>query len=158
VPLAPEGLHQMQVATDGLRCAFVITSPARRCRAFAEAMARRVHATLALDARWAEMHFGDWEGQHASSIPPDQLAAFWRDPERCGPPGAEPFERFVARVSAAWLDLARLPGPTLVVCHGGPIRLLLCTLRNLPPSSLLSVHVPLASLHTVPMQEAQADP
>lgn len=121
VPLTAAGLAQAAAAAarlgDG---APVVTSPAGRARSTAAAFG----GTPAVDARWAERDFGAWEARPWTECwaeAPEALAgvdayvAF-------RPPGAESVEDVAGRVAEA---LEGLSCTTVVVTHGGPIRLAL---------------------------------
>ncbi len=127
-PLSDRGWAQMRAAVaDAAPWQAVISSPLLRCRAFAEELARRHRLPLAVDERFKEVGFGTWEGRTAERIRvehPDQWAAFQDDPVRGRPPGAEPLDAFVGRVSDALEEAAaRHAGERLlVVAHAGVIR------------------------------------
>ncbi len=133
----------------------VFSSPLDRCAGFARNYARRHALPLVVDERLREMHFGAWEGRSMAAIEAGgggaALARFWRDPERHPPPGAEPLADFRARVLAAWTDITAAPGEgrSLVVTHGGVIRVLLCHLQGRPAADLALFQVAPASLHLV---------
>lgn len=99
--------------------AAVIASPARRCRALAEALSARDGAPLRLDARLLELDFGAWEGRLWAEIDRAESDAWCADPIRRAPPGGETFAALRARVGAALSDA---PAEAALVCHAGPIR------------------------------------
>jgi alpha-ribazole phosphatase len=75
-----------------------------------------------VDARLAEMDFGEWEGQLWDDVPRDAIDAWAADPWRFAPPGGESGAALVARVSAFWLALPE--GDHIVITHGGPLKVL----------------------------------
>lgn len=132
-PLAPAGWEQMQRATHEAKTRWqvVVSSPLARCADFAHAFAAERGLPLEWDARLAELHFGDWEGQDAEILhreQPQALGRFWTDPWSYTPPGGESLTAFETRVRAAWVDISKrhTSRHVLVVTHGGVIRLLLC--------------------------------
>ena len=135
-PLTPQGLAQMWTACDGSgRWQRVLSSPLRRCSEFATAYAQRYGLPLEHDPRLQEIDFGDWEGLSAADVHarfPEALGRFWADPERHPPPHGEPLGDFAQRVLATWQGIVETRSDTLVVTHGGVIRILLCHLRGLP--------------------------
>lgn len=146
--LTPEGWREMRAAA-GDTCPWrrIISSPLRRCRAFAEELAMRLDVPLDIDARWREIHFGDWEGKSADELLktyPAEIGRFWNDPAQHTPPHGEALNAFRARLHAAWDDLlARHAGePLLVVTHGGPIRFILGRVRGLTAIESLQLDVP----------------
>ncbi|HEY0595362.1 histidine phosphatase family protein [Sphingopyxis sp.] len=98
----------------------LIASDLRRSRAAGEAIGALLGISLAIDPRWRELDFGEWDGKAASAADPDALSRFWADPDANPPPEGERWSVLVARVSAAIRDLA--PVPTLIVTHGGAMR------------------------------------
>jgi len=155
-PLTDAGLAQMwQSVADGPQWDHIVTSPLRRCAQFAHALATTLQLPLTRDARFKEMHFGQWEGRSAAEITtedPQALARFWRDPDNHPPPGGETLRQFQQRVLAGWQALQEtLPGcNVLLVTHGGVIRLLWCHHHQRPLRELLSIEVAHASLHYLP--------
>lgn len=121
VALSAEGREQVAALADRVAHGVtVVSSPALRARTTAAAFS----ANVSLDRRWAERDFGEWEFR-----PWDDC---WADaPEALAgidayvaytPPGGEPLEAVATRVAEA---LEELDEPTVVVTHGGPIRLAL---------------------------------
>lgn len=130
----------------------LISSPKRRCADFARALAGQWALPLIIDARFAELDFGDWEGRTAEEImrsEASRLADFWNDPWVCSPPGGETMDSFEHRIRAASHDLTQTYAGqrVLLVTHGGVIRLLLCLSRGLARRELLNLAVPHASMH-----------
>jgi alpha-ribazole phosphatase len=151
VALSPNGWQQMRAAVGGRSWDLIVSSPLRRCAAFAEALARELPARCQYEPDLREMSFGQWEGRSAAELmqtDPESLRAFWSDPSVHTPPGGEPLAQLRSRVMAAWQRLVtdshrvRL----LIVTHSGPIRLLLAAQSRTPLSSLLSIDVPYAAL------------
>ncbi len=99
-----------------------------RARETAEIVGERIGLTPQLDARLREGWRGEWEGflfDEISARDPERYAA-WRNPDAevgFQFPGGETLAQQQARVLAA---LAELPDGSLVVCHGGSIRTMLC--------------------------------
>jgi len=121
VPLgetAPDDIARAVLSTP--RAMRLVTSPAPRCRALADGLARAQGLTVQVDPRLRELDFGAWEGRPWQDIPRHELDAWAEDPETRAPPGGETFGQLKARVSAA-LDAC---GPAIVVTHAGPIRAL----------------------------------
>ena len=101
----------------------VYTSPLRRCRDLAAALAP---AVLRVDARLAEMDFGAWEMRSWSDIPRTDVDAWNADLLHYRPGGAENVMDVARRVAAFRSELLHANVPeALVVCHAGTIRLLL---------------------------------
>ncbi len=148
------GWSQLREAVIGHGWDRIIASPMQRCAAFAQELAQARGLPLTLDARLMEYHFGDWQGVPIEDLAEQQgdaLGRFWADPVANPPPGAETFAAFGRRLSAALDDIARTCGGqrTLVVTHGGAIRLLRCIAEARDFGDMAGIDVPHASLHTV---------
>lgn len=121
----------------------ILSSPARRCAEFARRLAEERGLPLALSWGFAERCFGAWEGLPAHQIPPEELTRFWDDPVGYTPPGAEPFSNFRDRVLTGWAALMEGPQThTLVVTHGGAIRVIAAAVLGLGDPSGILVEVP----------------
>lgn len=119
----------------------VLASPARRCRALAEALASRDGVALDLDERLWEMDFGAWEGARWDDIRRADSDAWAGDPWSLAPPGGETFAAVHRRVGEV-LAAAR-PGAALV-CHAGPIRAARMILTGLGFAEVFAEPVPYA--------------
>jgi len=145
-PLSALGWEQMQRATSVCPgWAQVVSSPARRCAEFARELAQRQGLTLTLMDGLRERAFGTWEGLTCAEIPLVELQRFWSDPVGYTPPGAEPFSAFRARVLEAWRGLLDGRAPqTLLITHGGVIRVLVAEVLGMTDAGLLLLEVPYA--------------
>lgn len=104
----------------------VRSSPFRRCTALAVPLAARLRAPPPLlDARLAEMDFGDWELRPWDSIPRREIDAWAADPVGYAPGGGETVLQVAARI-ADFLEesMGQPDASSIVVCHAGTIRLL----------------------------------
>ena len=160
--LTPRGREQMRSAL-GEDCPWerVISSPLTRCAAFARELAQRRGLPFEIENRLREYHFGAWEGKSATELlttDPKGIARFWKDPVRYPPPGSEDISHFQARVLEAWGELlARHAGKyLLIICHGGPIRIILGQVQGMSLPERLRLEVPHASLSRVRIQTAAA--
>ena len=161
-PLDAAGLTQMRMAIGADESwQRIVSSPLSRCRVFADELANRDHSPLRLDPRWRELHFGDWEGRSVTRIhaeQPQQLEAFWRDPEAHPPPGGERLSAFSARIEQAWAELGRelQPGQrALLVTHAGVMRVLLCQVLGLPTAAQFRFELPHAARVTLVLDPRQ---
>lgn len=114
----------------------VVSSPRLRALHTALALAAPHGLTVVPEEEWEELDFGDWDGQPLLELPEDALAAFHADPHGNPPPNGESwghFERRMARALARLLDDEQPPS-TLVVTHGGPMRMVLSQVCGLPLS------------------------
>jgi ribonuclease H / adenosylcobalamin/alpha-ribazole phosphatase len=153
IPLTRVGVQQ--AAAVGERLArrgvdLVVTSPLRRARDTAQAVADAAAAPLAVDDDLAETDFGAWEGLTFGAVMarwPAELAA-WQDDSAAAPPGGESFAAVASRVHGA-LDrlLAAHEGQTIVVVsHVTPIKTLVCRALMAPLAAMFRMHLDVASL------------
>jgi alpha-ribazole phosphatase len=80
------------------------------------------------------MDFGDFDGQSFDTLKPhwDKLELFWQDPASNTIPNAESVHECYQRVSTAWNKIVgSLDKDTLIICHGGTIRLILASILKL---------------------------
>jgi probable phosphoglycerate mutase len=160
--LSPVGRRQAQAVADALArrggIEAVVTSPMRRCRETAQAVAARLGLSVQVDRDLREADFGAWEGLTFPEVReryPDDLSAWFASPES-PPSGAGETMQEVTRRVAAVRDglMARYAGATvLVVSHVGPLRTLLRLALQAPPQTLFRMEVDAASLSTVTYAE-----
>ena len=154
-PLTTTGWEQMQARTRAATpWSFVLSSPLKRCRNFAEALAEQSQLTLQIEPDLQEIHFGDWEGISVDTLMhthSEALQAHWDDPINNTPPGGESLNTFRQRIENCWENiLQRYPaGHGLIVAHGGTIRILICRALGLSVSNMWRLDVPYASLSRI---------
>jgi broad specificity phosphatase PhoE len=120
-------------ALAGRGLALIVTSHLRRARETAEIVREGLGGGLPLvvDPRLAETHRGDWEQRLFSEIieeEPDEWRQYREHPEAFRFPRGESLVDQQRRVLAALRDVARDGRSTLLVTHGGSIRLIRCFL------------------------------
>ncbi len=158
-PLSDKGWQQMRTAVAGLKeWDVVVSSPLRRCAAFAEELATNTGLPLVADERLKEIGFGAWEGRTADELrkrDPQCVERFWQDPVAHRPEGAEPIVEFRARVAAAWKDmLAAYAGQRiLVVGHAGITRMILTLVLGSPPEHMFRIQVENAGLTRIQVRQ-----
>lgn len=132
----------------------IVTSPLKRCAAFAEDLARQTGLPLAYEPRLMEIAFGDWEGQTAAALEQadkNAFYAFYDDPLNNTPPGAEPLADFQQRIIEAWQDLLEQyqQRHVLIIAHAGTIRIILAHILDMPLQSMWRLDVPYAGLSRI---------
>jgi len=151
-PLSEKGWQQMwRVVEDSVPWTRIVSSPMQRCHAFAQALGERNHLRVDVDARFREVSLGSWEGLSPEQIieqDEESYRAFYRDPCRNRPAGAEPLETFGQRVAEALEDtIARFPGEhVLVVAHAGVIRAALGHVLQSSPTAWYRTRIDNAAL------------
>ncbi|UUM29509.1 histidine phosphatase family protein [Vibrio japonicus] len=113
----------------------VVSSPLKRCRHLAERLVEaRPELTLEICEDIKEMDFGDLDGMPFDTIGHrwQELEQFWQDPASNTLPNAESLKLFNSRVSVYWEQFVdSVAEDTLIICHGGTIRMILATLLHL---------------------------
>jgi broad specificity phosphatase PhoE len=128
----------------------VLSSPLRRARQTASAVAEATGAPLLVRERLIETDFGGWEGltfAEAKARDPE-LHAKWLGSEDVACPGGESFVDVGRRVDEERAAVVEeFPGATVVlVSHVTPIKLLLRIALQGGPGILYRLHLDLASL------------
>jgi alpha-ribazole phosphatase len=150
--LSEKGWQQMWHAVgDRADWQQIVTSPLQRCCAFAIALGERHGLPVKVDARFAEVGFGSWEGrtrQELEAEVPGQVARFLQDPVGNRPLGAELLDDFTARVQAGLGDIVQAYAGqrVLLVAHAGVIRSVMAHVLGMPPAVMYRINVANAGL------------
>ncbi|MEW1907317.1 bifunctional RNase H/acid phosphatase [Kitasatospora sp. NPDC085895] len=132
----------------------VVSSPMRRTRGTAEAVARRLGLEVRIEDGLRELDFGAWEGLTFAEVQqqyPDDLNA-WLASSKAKPTGSsESFSSLAHRTGVARDKIiARHPGRTvLVVSHVSPIKTLVRLALGAPPDAVYRMELSAASLCAV---------
>ena len=156
-PLAEDGLAEAvllatRLARDpALRPARVVSSTLARAIQTAEAIATAAAIEVEPDVRLIEIGQGEWEGRtHAELVvsDADRYRAWRTEPGIRQPPGGEPIQSAMSRVTAVLTELEGADGawPVCLVTHGGTIRILARILLDASPSASWALDVDNASL------------
>ncbi|UYQ61812.1 bifunctional RNase H/acid phosphatase [Streptomyces peucetius] len=132
----------------------IVSSPLRRCRETADAVAARLGLDVTLEEGLRETDFGAWEGMTYAEVReryPDDLDAWLASPKAVPTGGGESFATVARRVAAARDKLlARCQGRTvLLVTHVTPVKTLVRLALGAPPESLFRMELSAASLSAV---------
>jgi alpha-ribazole phosphatase len=141
----------MQQQCANQRWDAIVSSPLRRCSAFAQNLSTQLAIPLSILPCWQEIDFGQWEGKTAQQIEeetPGILDLFYSDPTKYSPPDGEPFACFNDRINQSWHTLLhQYPEQhILLITHGGVIRTLFMQLLAIPVPHNFRVHIGHASL------------
>ncbi|USD33837.1 MULTISPECIES: histidine phosphatase family protein [Vibrio] len=121
--------------SSSLNITHVVTSPLRRCQDLAALLvSNRPALSLSADPQLQEMNFGELDGQPFDCIKPHWplLEQFWQDPAETVLPEAETLQQFHRRVTQRWTALVEsVEEDTLIICHGGTIRMILASILDL---------------------------
>ncbi|WP_308168233.1 bifunctional RNase H/acid phosphatase [Nonomuraea sp. NEAU-A123] len=156
--LTANGLAQAAAAAERLsrepyHLDAIVSSPLKRARQTAEAVAQRTGLGVEVDDDLREADFGAWEGHTFTEVQrgwPAELAAWLADPNTA-PPDGESFEAVAQRIRRAEERLVeRYEGRTvLIVSHVTPIKTLLRFALMAPPVTLYRMHLDLACLSLI---------
>ena len=154
-PLSESGWQQMRSWLDSdVAWQRVVTSPLRRCKDFAEEVATKYNLPIQVVQDLKEVGFGSWEGkspEEIQSLYPDDYQAFYNDPVKKRPEGAEPLEDFFKRVNDAYSAvIAQYPGEhILLVTHAGVIRAVVANMLKAPIASMYQLRIDYAGLSRI---------
>ncbi|WP_327226833.1 bifunctional RNase H/acid phosphatase [Streptomyces platensis] len=156
--LSAAGRRQAEAAAAALAARgsvqAVVSSPLRRCRETAQAVAARLGLEVRIEEGLRETDFGAWEGLTFAEVRerfPEDLDA-WLGSARVAPTGGGESFATVARRVAVARDklLARYAGKTvLLVTHVTPVKTLVRLALGAPPESLFRMELSAASLSAV---------
>ncbi|MFD6475115.1 bifunctional RNase H/acid phosphatase [Streptomyces anulatus] len=132
----------------------IVSSPLRRCRETAAAVAGRLGLDVRIDEGLRETDFGAWEGLTFGEVREryaDDLTAWLASPDTAPTGGGESFAEVAERVAAARDRIvARSAGRTvLLVTHVTPIKTLVRLALGAPPEALFRMELSAASISTV---------
>ncbi|MFI5636721.1 bifunctional RNase H/acid phosphatase [Streptomyces goshikiensis] len=156
--LSPAGRRQATAVAEALAARgtvqAVVSSPLRRCRETAQAVADRLGLAVVVEDGLRETDFGAWEGLTFGEVRerfPDDLQAWLDSPKAAPTGGGESFSAVTRRVSATRDRLlAAYAGRTvLVVTHVTPVKTLVRLALGAPPESLFRMELSAASLSAV---------
>ncbi|RYJ28930.1 phosphoglycerate mutase [Streptomyces sp. L-9-10] len=132
----------------------IVSSPLRRCRETAGAVASRLGLEVTVEEGLRETDFGAWEGLTFAEVREryaDDLSAWLASPDVAPTGGGESFAAVGRRVAAVRdVLLERYRGRTvLVVTHVTPVKTLVRLALGAPPESLFRMELSAASLSAV---------
>lgn len=141
----------------------IIASPLQRCQRFANTLTQQENCSLRIDAGFQEIDFGDWDGQSIEGLEQhssEAIAAFWQDPASNPPPQGETLKAFHSRVNHSWQALIQdgHAKHSLLITHGGVIKLILSELLQIPTTRLSSISVPHACLSRIQIFHREGSP
>lgn len=128
----------------------ILSSPARRAMALADALSAATGASVVVDDRLWEMNFGTWEGQLWSEIDRRQSDPWAQNPWDLAPPEGESYSMVHSRIGAVLLDAE--PGD-VIVAHAGPIRAARMILEGLSFAEAFADPVPFAAALSIELRE-----
>jgi probable phosphoglycerate mutase len=158
VPLSPRGVEQSGLLAERLARsppARIVSSDLGRALETAREVGRRLGLPVEADPELREQDLGTWQGltgEEAKARDPELYAArFLAFDPAARPPGGETRAEMAER---AWRALERhaapgLPGPLLLVTHGGIVSALLYRVLGIPLSTPRRFQLPNAAITTL---------
>ncbi|MFE5938774.1 bifunctional RNase H/acid phosphatase [Streptomyces sp. NPDC056470] len=156
--LSAAGLRQADAVAAALaargRVQDIVSSPLKRCRQTAEAVAARLGLDVRIEDGLRETDFGAWEGLTFAEVREryaDDLDAWLASPKAAPTGGGESFATVARRVSATRdrLTTAYAGRTVLLVTHVTPVKTLVRLALGAPPESLFRMELSAASLSAV---------
>lgn len=156
-PVMASGYDAMQAQANSISFDHIVSSPLKRCAAFAEDLSQAQHIPLSIDANFAEIDFGDWDGENIAELWQQKaglMQTYFAQPFDFTPPNAEHSLDFQQRVEQAVQQLIKQhPEKTvLVVCHAGVIKAALASALRIDHQRcnwLTSLQIDYASLNAI---------
>jgi broad specificity phosphatase PhoE len=114
------GLSQAAIPPAPFKAATVFASPLQRARRTAECLFPHQHITIFEGL--AERDFGEWEGLAWSQVEqgwPTLASRAALDWLTTTPPGGEPWNCFMERITLAWHTIRQAEQPIAIVAHAG---------------------------------------
>ena len=150
--LSELGVQQADLVASrfaGATIASVVSSPLRRARDTAAAIAAVVGCEADIDDRLLELDYGEWDGRPLAEIPGERWAAWIADPS-FAPPGGESLVSVTARVESFCRDHAEADrAQTIAVSHVSPIKAAVAWALGVDERATFRMHLGLASITTV---------
>lgn len=106
----------------------IYSSPLQRCKKLAEHLFADHPIQLHDDLK--EINCGQWELQLWNDIPRQEIDPWMNELITTRIPQGESYQDLYDRVTAAFLQVQNLPGPIVIVAHGGVIRSILSHLTH----------------------------
>jgi alpha-ribazole phosphatase len=124
----------------------VYTSPSTRCTL----LATHISTDFKADERLYEVNFGLWEGKTWDSIDQKVLEPWMQDYLHVCPPQGESMMQMNKRVLHFWQEVRQQPDQRVaIVTHGGVIRLILASVKNIPLVSCFDIPVSYGSIFLI---------
>ncbi len=159
IPLSNNGKEQLKSATKNISSeplSHVISSPKQRCAWLAHELPD--HISTNFEPGFAEMDFGDWEGQAVSDLLANE-PGFQPNLNQLNPPNGESFTTFSQRVLSTWQAYVNkhltAGGHHLLITHGGVMRVLLGGILHIPENQLSRLYIPHATWSRVTLVQGE---
>jgi alpha-ribazole phosphatase len=163
-PLSGAGWAQIERQIAGRSWSRAVASPLRRARDPAAKLAQERDLPLRIDADWAELDFGAWDGRPIAELRADpetaaRLDEFYARRDAPAAPDGETWQALLTRIERALSRLLDDDAPsTLVVTHAGPIRATLAVACGLPFASLWALRIDYGTRVTLRVERSPGSP
>ena len=126
----------------------VFTSPLRRARQTADALAASCEAAVEVDERLIELDYGEWDGRALADIPADAWSA-WRADPNFAPPGGESLVAVTTRVADFCRERLAAGGSVAAVSHVSPIKAAVAWALGVDEHATWRMQLGLATISTI---------
>lgn len=125
-----------RIMRHGITFSHIYSSHLHRCADLADYLVTHVENTsLKINSALSEMDFGMFDGREFSSLNESEwkiLEQFWNNPASVELPKGEALSHFFHRCVRAWQTIVHeLKEDTLIIAHGGTIRMILAYLLDI---------------------------
>lgn len=161
--LTERGREQTEInarvlAGTGIEALFC--SPLGRARSSAEIINRHLQLSICSEPRIREWNCGDWSGHRFDVVAArwaGQWAAFEADRYHYRGPNCENYPDMIARVAPFLTELLEHPAPRIaVVSHGLIGRIMVGTLLDFDPPTMMAFHQPNEVVYRVTVERGQS--
>jgi broad specificity phosphatase PhoE len=151
-----EQAERLAVAVAALEPVAVVSSPLRRARETAAAIAASTGLDVEIDARLTELHYGDWEGSRFADVPEGTFDT-WRADPTFTPPGGESLVDVRTRVVPCIEALLDRERPVVAVSHVSPIKAAVTWALGVGDETAWRMHLNVASISRVDRRPGDGD-
>ena len=134
----PKELEQIRANLSTKPHSQIYSSPLKRCTI----LTQDLFSNFKCDARLMEMNFGDWELKKWDDINDNYAQKWYQDYINTPCPNGESFIEMQHRVLEFYNEkIKSQKKDTIIVCHGGVIRLFLNIIQNIPLSKVFDIKI-----------------
>ena len=130
IPLNENGKSQARDVSEkiaNLKINRIISSDLSRAKETAEIINKKVNTDIILDNRLREVNYGDLEGELIEDFTEETWNTFFSNPEKSN---GESRKNVYIRIKSFLDELSKEEGNSLVVTHGGALRMMMYYSKN----------------------------
>ncbi len=162
VPLSTEGVSQVKKTAQliaPLQPTFIVSSPRIRALDSAEIIAHRCQLSVSVNEQFAELDFGDLEGERYEDVEaehPKFFAQWMSNPTQVTFPNGESYQSMAERVVMGYDALLQnnRDAKCVLVAHGGVIRIILAHVLELDAGNVFRLDQSYAGISCIDYYES----